>query len=348
MQFKEIIIKKDMLKIKFKDKKIPLVYRIREYQKLQNQSIDYVNSLKKNKVQIKYFKYRDNDKIEGSYYKLYSDKIISFKYRKKLVEMILNKKYKDNLSLEEYIYKKYEMPNWNNNNINVESIMLDVLGSYLNVGNEKDYKQENINKHEVASLHLFDIDDNNDEDDIGNNKNRMYIKDSLTTDNNYVLFVNKNKWEISHLDKEHYQKWIKKHKAQHKRWKQTSTYKFGVLFTYDNHKDKINEWDWINKKYVDYSDLHIRINRLIDPEKPYVFKSCYVDTNNEFIYKNKKYRISDEVKEYQKRNVRERDYKLEYPLDHIVVIEQNDKLYFFNTLGNKINNNLILETLTYH
>lgn len=346
MSFKEIIIKRDGINLKFNDKNIFLVYRIREYQKIQNQSKDYIDNLKKNKIQIKHFRHKNNNnQIEICYYKLYSDKIIPFKYRKKLVEMLLKKKYKDGLSLEEYINKKNELYESAEKN-NVEFVILDVLGSYLCVGDEKKYfKLEDIRQHEIP-LGSYDwYEQNLDENDEDNDSSSLYIKEVSDINNNPVLLNFKNKWEIRHLDKERYQKWIKKHKAQHKRWKQTSTYKFGVLFTYDNHKDKINEWDWINEKYIDYSDSHIRIDRLIDPERPYIFKSCYVDTNNEFIYKNKKYRISDEVKEYQKRNVRERDYKLEYPLDHIVVIEQDDKIHFFNTYGDKINNNLVMKVL---
>lgn len=337
MEFKEIIVKRDGIDLKFNNKNIFLVYRIREYQKIQNQSKIYIDRLRKNKVIIKYF----NDNKKGFYYKLYSDKIIPLNYRKKLIDKILKKEYKDKLSLEDYIYKKYELWDLNNNNINIESTILDILGFYLDIGHEENSINKDIYKHEITSLdNVFNMDINDDEEDeFDDKKNKMYIYDD------YNISRAKRIWQYRHMSKERYQKWIKKHKAQHKRWKQTSTYKFGVLFTYDNHKDKINEWDWINEKYIDYSDSHIRIDRLIDPERPYIFKSCYVDTNNEFIYKNKKYRISDEVKEYQKRNVRERDYKLEYPLDHIVVIEQDDKIHFFNTYGDKINNNLVMKVL---
>ncbi len=344
MALKEIIVKKDMLTLKFGDKKIPLVYRIREYQKLSNQSKEYIRRLRENKIKVKYFKYMDdNNNVVGIYYKLYSEKIVSFKYRKKLVEMILRKKYKDGLSLEEYIYKKYESPNWDKG-INVESTILEILGSYLDIGHEKGYIPSKTYEYEVSTLHLFDSDNNDDESKVDNNRVYM-IPNDLVGNKGYVLFIKRDNWGIRHLDKERYQKWIKKHKAQHKRWKQTSTYKFGILFTYDNHKDRMKDWDWINERWIDYSDYHVRIERLIDPEKPYTFEWCYVDTDNVFTFKGKKYRISDEVREYQKRDVRERDHRLEYPLDHIIVLEQDGNVYFFNSYGDRINNDLLEEVL---
>ena len=342
MASKEIIVKKDMLTLKFGDKKIPLVYRIREYQKLSNQSKEYIRRLRENKIKVKYFKYMDdNNNVVGIYYKLYSEKIVSFKYRKKLVEMILRKKYKNGLSLEEYIYKKYESPNWDKG-INVESAILEILGSYLDIGHEKGYIPSKTYEYEVSTLHLFDSDNNDDESKVDNNRVYM-IPNDLVGNKGYVLFIKRDNWGIRHLDKERYQKWIKKHKAQHRRWKQTSTYKFGILFTYDNHKDRMKDWDWINGQWVDYSDYHVRIERLINPERPYTFEWCYVDTDNMFTFKGKKYYISNEVKEYQKRDVRERDHRLEYPLDHIIVLEQDGNVYFFNSYGDRINNDLIKE-----
>ena len=342
MAMSEIITKKDMLTLRFGEKRIPLVYRIHEYQKLNNQSKEYIKRLRENKIKVKYFKYMDdNGNVVGVYYKLYSEKIIPFKYRKKLVEMILRKKYKDGLSLEEYIYKKHESPHWDKGT-DIESTILDILGAYLDIGYEKGYIPSNTYKYEVSTLHLFDDDDNDNELKVGNNK--LYVvSDNFMGNKGYVLFVERDKWEMSYLDKKRYQKWIKKHKVQHKRWKQTSTYKFGILFTYDNHKDKIKDWDWINERWIDYSDCHVRIERLIDPERPYIFEWCYVDTDNVFTFKGKKYRISDEVREYQKRDVRERDHRLEYPLDHIIVLEQDGNVYFFNSYGDRINNDLIKE-----
>jgi hypothetical protein len=343
VKFKEIIVKKDGINLKFNNKNIFLVYRIREYQKLQNQSQNYINNLKKNKIQVKHFRYNNNNKTEVCYYKLYSDKIIPFKYRKKLVEMLLKKEYKDGLSLEEYINKKNELYDGTAKN-NSEFVILDVLGSYLCVGDEKKYFElEDIRQYEIP-LGSYDwYEQNFDENDEDDDSSPLYIRESFDMNNNLVLLNFRNKWEIRYLDKERYQKWIKKYKRQHKRWKQTSTYKFGILFTYDNHKDRIKDWDWINGQWVDYSDYHVRIERLIDPERPYTFEWCYIDTDNMFTFKGKKYYISNEVKEYQKRDVRERDHRLEYPLDHIIVLEQDGNVYFFNSYGDRINNDLIKE-----
>jgi hypothetical protein len=346
VEFKEIIVQRKGINLKFGNRDIFLIYKIREYQKLKNQSRDYITKLKRNKIKLKHFRRMNNNgQVEVCYYKLYSEKIVPFEYRKKLVEMLLKKDYKDGLSLEEYIYKRNELIG-NPEEAYPELVILDVLGSYLYVGHEDDYlKQNKIKQREVLSLSSYDwyeqrfniVDDDIDE------FNPLYIKEMSDINNNPVLMNFGNKWEIRYLDKSRYQKWIKKHKAQHKRWKQTSTYKFGILFTYDNHKDRIKDWDWINGQWVDYSDYHVRIERLINPERPYTFEWCYVDTDNMFTFKGKKYYISNEVKEYQKRDVRERDHRLEYPLDHIIVLEQDGNVYFFNSYGDRINNDLIKE-----
>jgi hypothetical protein len=337
VELKEIIVKRDGVKLRFGNKNIFLVYRIREYKKIQNQSKVYINRLRKNKEIIKYF----SDSKKGFYYKLYSEKIIPLDYRRKLIDKILKKEYKDGLSLENYIYKKYESWGFNSDNINIESVILDVLGYYLSAGFQEDFVNDDVYKHEVASFDDIFYTDVDSEEENGNEfdskRNKMYIYD------NYKILRMKRVWQYQQMSKERYRKWIKKHKAQHKRWKQTSTYKFGILFTYDNHKDKIKDWDWINERWIDYSDCHVRIERLIDPERPYIFEWCYVDTDNVFTFKGKKYRISDEVMEYQKRDVRERDHRLEYPLDHIIVLEQDGNVYFFNSYGDRINNDLIKE-----
>jgi len=300
-------------------KNIKLVYRIMQFVKLKNQSKEYIEKLRKQGIIVKAIDVFNINKY--AYYKLYAIKDIDVKYRKILINKILDNNYIDGMSLREYIEYMWQAKNYhkgsNDELRDKESVILDILASYY-IAQASDFETVKVKRREnkIQFISLEEYLENEDND---------------------------KKYPIKTMSEYQKMKFERQHKAQHKRWKQTSTYKFGILFTYDNHKDRIKDWDWINGQWVDYSDYHVRIERLIDPERPYTFEWCYVDTDNMFTFKGKKYYISNEVKEYQKRDVRERDHRLEYPLDHIIVLEQDGNVYFFNSYGDRINNDLIKE-----
>ena len=71
---------------------------------------------------------------------------------------------------------------------------------------------------------------------------------------------------------------------------------------------------------------------IIDKTKFYIASWCTVDTENNFIFNNNKYKISNEVSQYTIRKKRPRfdDYKSDYQMDKILVYEQDGRLYFFD------------------
>lgn len=79
---------------------------------------------------------------------------------------------------------------------------------------------------------------------------------------------------------------------------------------------------------------------MIDPDKPYVSKWCYVWADNTFEYGGYVYTISPEVAGYKAQEI---NYENFFVMDKILVYEQADKLYFFDQSVNQINNSLIQE-----
>ena len=96
--------------------------------------------------------------------------------------------------------------------------------------------------------------------------------------------------------------------SKQKKWRLTSTYKFNKIF---------------NKN-----------NPVIDLDTPYFSEWAYVNANNQFKYNNKTYNISDKLSQYQPKEDR-------LAMDSIYILEQNEKLHFYDVKVNKINNKYI-------
>lgn len=87
--------------------------------------------------------------------------------------------------------------------------------------------------------------------------------------------------------------------------------------------------------------------------KSYIENRCVVDTENVFIYKNKKYRVNSDVKSYKVHNKPRKlsngkwnDWTNECEMDCIYVIECNGKTHFFDQDYYRIHPSLITELHT--
>lgn len=82
---------------------------------------------------------------------------------------------------------------------------------------------------------------------------------------------------------------------------------------------------------------------IIDSSLPYIWKWCYVNTDNEFEFNGQKYKISNEVGQYSGRIVRNRrgDEDIVYDMDMILCYEQNDRQFYFDQKIDQIKNKYI-------
>lgn len=76
---------------------------------------------------------------------------------------------------------------------------------------------------------------------------------------------------------------------------------------------------------------------IISPTLPYTSNWCLVDVDNTFEFNECKYKISNEVKQY------ERNKNGEYEMDKILIYQQGDNLYFFDQNIDIINNEYIVK-----
>lgn len=302
--------------VKINNKEIRLVYKIIQYQLLKNQTGEYVKKLRKQNIKIKAFKFKNKntDEVQIYYYKLYAEKIFNLKYRYKRIMGILNK-IDDSTGKEvvNNILYVWENKNYHKTNKNKlkdkESTILDILGSYYLAEFEQEYiltkkKEKEIEKYEILKSNIF--------------------KTIEKVDKKYKRGI-----EIS--IKQQIEKWQQKNRMQTKRWKKSKTYKINQLYSYDNYRDRHYEWDFVKEKWI-YCDKKYQITkkRLINPKQPYVAKWCLVDTDGVFEFNKQKYLISNELKQYQKKEISYKIFKDEYEMDKILVIEQGNKKYYFD------------------
>lgn len=305
--------------IKINNKEIKLVYKITQYQLLKNQTGEYIKKLKKQNIQVKAFGFKDRntDELQIYYYKLYSEKLFDLKYRYKRIMSVLNKINKNTKQtiIDDIIYV-WESKNYHKTSKDKlkdkESTILDILGSYYLAGLEEDYiltqkKEKTIKKYEILKS------------------------------NPKAEKLNRNfKKGIRIVSKEQIAKWEKENKMQTKRWKSSKTYKLNKLYSYDNHRDRHYEWDFVKERWI-YCNPKYQITKsgLINSEEPYVAKWCLVDTENLFEFEGNKYKIDEKVEQYK---VNE-DNMAE--MDKILVIKQYDNEFYFDQNIERINNKYI-------
>ena len=322
--FKEIIIQRDNFDIQIYDKKISLPEEIREWQKLLNQDIKYINRLRKQGETIQYFKVMKNKqtggkKTRGYYYRLYSCKNFTYEKRLYVVNMILNKmKHSCGMAINEYInhmQPKTSVDKKTNDTLfNVESILLSSLGEYLLRAKDDSnilYSEDMnfIQRTEVATFGEY----------IRSKNGGNYIRSG----------ENKNAWNINITEGHNIKRFEKRYSSETRRWKKSKTYRMNEIYSFDNGRER---------------ELHHKREGLIDWSKPYMSEWCVVDTENTFIFNEVKYKIGKDIVQY---NIRKKkpnydDYKNDYQMDQILVYEQDNKLYFFDQNIEQIDNNKIL------
>jgi len=308
-------------KLTINNKTFTLVYEVVQYKKIpyNKQNKKYINRIKDN-IEIKKLGIKKDKEVTTAYYKFYCKKEVPIKYRKILVDKILNINIDNDFTLIEDIKYKWSNKNYHKNKTQTlkdnESIILEILGSYL-IGSNKENIIKNSDRQKFKKI----------EQNLSNPEN----------DNTKLLTVEKNSssWEIQN-NNNFSQKTSKK-------WKQSKTYKLFNLYTYDNHKNNVIEYDWVNSRYRDYTSHHVRIDRLIDKEKPYKAEWCVVDTEGLFKFKGNKFKISNKLKQYKKRKWSYDMYKSEFKMDKILVFEQDNKMFFFDQDINKINKRFIVK-----
>lgn len=132
-----------------------------------------------------------------------------------------------------------------------------------------------------------------------------------------------------------------------KKQKETQYNKMEKIFD----KDDINTYEIKEVGYsktfkssiIDYVPKIIKGHKgLIDRNKDYISKWCLVDTEGNFIFEGDKYRISDDLVQYQGK-VTKRSKEKYYEMDKIFCIEQDDNMYFYDMNLDKISDEYIIK-----
>lgn len=299
-EFKEIQTEYDYFNFKINDRKIKLVYRIRQYKLISNERV--LKNLRNKKVPLKHYRRLIGEgEAAVAYYRPYTTKLIPLEVREKIISNMLGIEVMQDKSFIQHILEKWDANGAIKKTTDVlmdrEAISLDVLASYYMGAYEEGtliHGRDRYHDIEVVSLDKL-IDEENSEDGI-----------------------EKYRREIGKMSRSEHQKVMKDKQAKSK------TDRLFALYSYNDHKDEYVYWDWINNRYsgVDL-DYHFKFDRLINPEKPYKSEWCLVNTDNEFAFNGVTYRISDEVEQYKVYEDNQCD------MERILVMEQ-DNIYFFD------------------
>lgn len=236
-------------------------------------------------------KYEVIDGIE----KLIEKKLIPYVTKIKIVNAILNNKHNhktvnENI-LDSLVKNSYKKTS--DNLMDNNAIILDILSSYLLYDDNKDYliddELDRINSIECIRLGI----DNN------SSQHKPFQNDYPD-------------WEIRKYTAKDYDKWKESNKRSLKKWRHTTTYKLNMLYSFQNKID--NSFD---RKGI------------INKSLPYLTEWCYVDSDNNFEFDCKKYKIINN------KNFNHSCYK-------ILCFKQFDKYYFFNENINEIKNKYII------
>lgn len=311
----EIITQYETCKVNIYGKEYEPITKITQWNKLKNQNIKYINRLKKNGATVQYFKIMNPDKKSksktiGRYYKLYATKVVEYRHREALVEKLLDKHICDTGTLKDRIIHMWEFKNGiktSKTSLNdSESVTLSMMAYYLCYGYEEcsilsSKDEQNIRRKEVASF--------------------KDMSDERLGDGNYKTDGVKNGWSYDISSKRNMNKFKKANIGATNRWKRTSTYRMNNIVSFDN--ERADKYHW-------------KREGLINHKKPYDSEWCVVDTDNQFIYKGNKYKISEDVKQYKV----SRDNKSQ--MDKLLVCEQDDNLFHFDQNSNQIENDKVI------
>lgn len=275
--------------------KLDLVYRIKTYKQLPTNDKEERANRKLAGETIKAL--GDKDKFGNvtiNYYKLISDCPVSLKDRLALVDEILNSSVKTkngDLTLKEFIIQKHDNTVVKNTSHKLSSPETRLLDS-------------------LSSYLLAD-----DYDEIFTDEKMTYLeKKSCEISLDFVTDKQNNKktWNIGHVNN------IREIKEPVKnRWIKSNNYRINQLYSFDNYKS------------LD-SNFNIRINRLIDKDREYNEVWATVDVDGNFQYNNTLYNIGCNKLYKAKPNIKESDYKKEYQFDTVLILEQDNKIYFYS------------------
>lgn len=304
INFKEIHTEYDYLNFKIDNRKIKLVYRIRQYRIIKEQ--DKTKNFRRNGIKLKHLRKMNRDEeVVTAYYTLYDVKILDLKYKKELIRKLLNIEVMENTPYIEFILDKWERSSYHKKTsdtlMDKEAISLDVLATYFIGG----YNQGNIlsNKDEtkLPNIEVVSLD------------SLIAMEDSEDTE------VEKYYNYIPIMDKKQHEKFMKKRKPR------TKFDKFVDLFSFDDHKAENVFWDWVREEYTTTDErYHYKIDRLINPERPYRADWYIVDTDNVFVRDGVSHVISSNLSQY---NVGKDN---EASMDRILVMEQDNEVYYFD------------------
>jgi hypothetical protein len=263
------------------------------------------------------------EKIDGKR-KLLEKTTIPFETRLKRVNEVLNSLYMTDISLNDHIEKQwleYHYHKLSTDRLNEEnSIILEILSSYL-LFNEDDKKKSTreILKHKVLSDHVY-------------NKECIEMHDQENSNDIDEIYENKLQyWEIKQYSKDDLDDFYQTHKRQTKKWRNTSTYKINKIFSRFVQPD-FSYYDWINDewRYIK-KDQEWNYIGLIDTNKPYLSKWCYVNEDNEFKFDLFTFVIDKDCEVYQDKK-----------MDSILCFEQSGEYFFFDQNVDKIDSKYIL------
>lgn len=325
INFPEIKKEYDYFNVKVENRKLKLIYRIREYAIVPDR--DKARNLKKNGTKLKSFGFKHSDgRVTTAYYQPYSIKQTSLKQKQRTIQKVLNLIVGENegeKTLEQHIQEIWCEKNAHKTTkdalMDKEAMVLDVLATYYLGGVEGDGiltqdMSRTIQQKEivtVAGMMGSDGEENIKEEEV----------------------QSQHLWEYRIMNK-------KKHarvtKGAPKRWKNSRTHKMINLFSFNDHKDELQLWDWIKEEWIGANlDYHYKIDRIIDPERPYNSKWCIVDTENAFKFGDEVLKIDESVEQYKVG----KDNRAE--MDWIFVIEQDGKRLYYDQLVNQIENKKI-------
>lgn len=228
-----------------------------------------------------------------------------------------------------------------------------LLGEYNKSNVLTPYKNKLINDNEIS----YSGDPRDDKTEIlleqQVNKINSVLKNDLKpyTKSNIKNYYNQYKPQSSKRRFDKKTKINKIHNIYHKPSKiKRKYYKLTNKEVYDRNNIQYPKFDteeelkkWQKRKYKnicgecvwDYKNVKIKGHKgLIDKNKPYKVKWCSVNTDNEFMFDNNKYKISDKVEQYGLKN----DI---YIMDKVLVYEQYGNKYFFDQEIERIDNKFI-------
>lgn len=272
---------------------------------------------------------------------------------------------------EEYLYSHFVWSGkFNPVKLNYEDktkMLLDRCATFLLLDDNKNYninsdrKRKNIYNNEILLSSMpDDVNDaiySVDADEITQTPKR-----SSSIQANEILSGNKDYMKHENIHKKRLNK-------IERRYKDSYQYKIKNLYTTEDKKIKILyklknkdiEYNipnpaftekelliWQNKNFrnifgeniYDYKTKTIKGKKgLMNKNKPYIWKWCYVNTENEFMFNNQKYKIDNSLDQYQKKDIANKN--LDYEMDSILCYKQGNNQYYFDQRIDQIRNDLV-------